>query len=88
MDNFTKQSPVEVYANDIFTIPASLAGLPAISVPVALSKQSGLPLGLQVIANSLSEDKLFSAAQALEVYAKTVQPSGFYPNTLLQQQKQ
>ena len=76
---FSKQSPIEVYSNDIFTIPASLAGLPAISVPVTLSKQSGLPLGLQVISGSLMDANVLKAAHALETYAKLGHPNGFTP---------
>ncbi|PRP89448.1 aspartyl/glutamyl-tRNA amidotransferase subunit A [Planoprotostelium fungivorum] len=56
LDNFS--SPVEMYVNDVMTIPASLAGLPAISLPVGRSGD-GLPLGLQLIGSRLSEDKLF-----------------------------
>ena len=40
---------MESYANDVFTVPASLAGLPAISVPAGVDLDLGLPLGLQVI---------------------------------------
>ncbi|MEM7072149.1 MAG: amidase family protein, partial [Pseudomonadota bacterium] len=57
--------PIEMYENDRFTVPASLAGLPAASVPCGLSK-NGLPLGLQLIAPSLQEARLFTAAAALE----------------------
>ncbi len=57
-----------MYINDIFTVPANLAGLPAISVPAALSA-NGLPLGLQVIANSFDESTLFSVAKSLEASA-------------------
>lgn len=58
-------SPIEMYLNDVFTVPASLAGLPGISVPVGLS-DTGLPLGLQLIAKPFDEVTLFRAAQALE----------------------
>lgn len=57
--------PVEMYLNDIFTVTANLAGLPAISVPAALDGQ-GLPLGLQVIGRALDEETVFAAAAALE----------------------
>ncbi|NQU60748.1 MAG: Asp-tRNA(Asn)/Glu-tRNA(Gln) amidotransferase subunit GatA [Rhodospirillales bacterium] len=57
--------PVAMYLNDVFTVPASLAGLPAISVPAGLDK-GGLPLGLHLIAKPFDEVTLFRAAQALE----------------------
>ena len=57
--------PVAMYLNDVFTVPASLAGLPAISVPAGLDSQ-GLPLGLHLIAKPFDEVTLFRAAQALE----------------------
>jgi aspartyl-tRNA(Asn)/glutamyl-tRNA(Gln) amidotransferase subunit A len=57
--------PIAMYLNDIFTVTANLAGLPGISVPAALD-QSGVPLGLQLIAPALAEDRLFAAGAALE----------------------
>jgi len=60
--------PVEMYLNDAFTIPASMAGLPGISVPAGLAK-NGLPLGLQLIGKAFDELTLLRAAHALEVAA-------------------
>jgi len=57
--------PVAMYLNDVFTVPASLAGLPAISVPAGLDA-NGLPLGLHLIAKPFDEATLFRAAAALE----------------------
>ncbi|HEY5723442.1 MAG TPA: Asp-tRNA(Asn)/Glu-tRNA(Gln) amidotransferase subunit GatA [Allosphingosinicella sp.] len=57
--------PIAMYLNDVFAVPASLAGLPAISVPVALNDQ-GLPLGLQIIGKPLDEQGVLNAALALE----------------------
>jgi len=57
--------PISMYLNDVFTVPASLAGLPGISVPAGLS-ETGLPLGLQLIAKPFDEVTLFGAARALE----------------------
>jgi len=57
--------PVAMYLNDVFTVPASLAGLPAMSVPAGLSSD-GLPLGLQLIAKPFDELTLFRAGEALE----------------------
>ena len=57
--------PISMYLNDIFTVPSSLAGLPALSLPGGLSKNNR-PLGLQLIANTFREDLLFTGAYALE----------------------
>ncbi len=57
--------PIAMYLNDVFTVPANLAGLPGISVPAGLSRE-GLPLGLQVIAPAFDEETLFRVAGVLE----------------------
>ena len=57
--------PMAMYLNDIFTIPANLAGVPAISVPCGLDS-AGLPIGLQLTAKALDEATLFRAGAALE----------------------
>ncbi|MDA1089686.1 MAG: Asp-tRNA(Asn)/Glu-tRNA(Gln) amidotransferase subunit GatA [Proteobacteria bacterium] len=60
--------PVAMYLNDVFTVPASMAGLPAISIPAGLDS-GGLPLGLQLIAKPFDEETLLRAAAALEAAA-------------------
>lgn len=57
--------PLAMYMNDVFTVPANLAGIPAISVPAGLSND-GLPLGLQIIGPAFEEEKLLNAAWHLE----------------------
>jgi aspartyl-tRNA(Asn)/glutamyl-tRNA(Gln) amidotransferase subunit A len=57
--------PIAMYLNDVFAVPASLAGLPAISVPAGLDAQ-GLPLGLQLIGRPFDEQSVLNAALALE----------------------
>ncbi|TMJ18829.1 MAG: Asp-tRNA(Asn)/Glu-tRNA(Gln) amidotransferase subunit GatA [Alphaproteobacteria bacterium] len=57
--------PLAMYLNDVFAVPASLAGLPAISVPAGLDGQ-GLPLGLQIIGKALDEQGVLNAALAFE----------------------
>jgi aspartyl-tRNA(Asn)/glutamyl-tRNA(Gln) amidotransferase subunit A len=57
--------PLRMYLSDICTIPVNLAGLPAISIPAGLS-DDGLPIGLQIIANTLREDNIFRTAYTLE----------------------
>lgn len=59
------KDPLAMYLNDIFAVPASMAGLPAISVPCGLNKD-GLPLGLQVIGNMLDEQSVLNAGLAIE----------------------
>ena len=57
--------PVAMYLNDVFTVPASMAGLPAVSVPAGLS-DDGLPLGLQLIGRPFDEETMIRAAGVLE----------------------
>jgi aspartyl-tRNA(Asn)/glutamyl-tRNA(Gln) amidotransferase subunit A len=57
--------PVAMYLNDVFTVPASMAGVPAMSVPAGLNAQ-GLPLGLQVIGRPYDEETVFAVAQVIE----------------------
>jgi aspartyl-tRNA(Asn)/glutamyl-tRNA(Gln) amidotransferase subunit A len=57
--------PLAMYLNDVFAVPASLAGLPAMSVPGGLDEQ-GLPLGLHVIGNELDEQTVLNAGLAIE----------------------
>jgi aspartyl-tRNA(Asn)/glutamyl-tRNA(Gln) amidotransferase subunit A len=69
--------PVAMYLNDVFTVPASLAGLPALSLPAGLDAD-GLPLGLHLIAKPFAEETLFRAAAALEEAAAfAARPEGF-----------
>lgn len=58
-------NPLAMYLNDVFTVPSSLAGLPAMSVPAGVDEQ-GLPLGLQLIGKALDEQNVFNAGLALE----------------------
>ena len=57
--------PLAMYLNDVFAVPASLAGLPAMSVPGGLDEQ-GLPLGLHLIGNELDEQTVLNAGLAIE----------------------
>ncbi len=66
--------PIAMYLNDIFTVPASMAGLPGISVPAGLS-HDGLPLGVQLLGQPFDEARMLNAAQFLETAAAfTAQP--------------
>jgi aspartyl-tRNA(Asn)/glutamyl-tRNA(Gln) amidotransferase subunit A len=64
--------PMAMYVNDLATLPASLAGTPAISVPCGLSE--GLPVGLQIIAPALADDRCYRVAAAFEAAAERVTP--------------
>ncbi len=57
--------PLAMYLNDVFAVPASLAGLPAMSVPAGLDRQ-GLPLGLQLIGRPFDEQGVLDAGLAIE----------------------
>ena len=67
-----KNNPLQAYLEDIFTIPANLAGLPAMSVPAGFAHEDGkkLPIGLQFIARPLDEATMLSAAHAFEQAAQ------------------
>ena len=57
--------PLAMYLNDVFAVPASLAGLPAMSVPAGLNRE-GLPLGLQIIGRPFDEQGVLNAGLAIE----------------------
>lgn len=70
--------PLAMYLNDVFTVPASLAGLPAMSVPGGLDKD-GLPLGLQIIGKPLDEQGVLNAGLAIEQRAGfTARPQAWW----------
>lgn len=56
--------PLTMYLNDILTIPVSLAGVPAISIPCGLA--DGLPVGLQIIGKAFDESSVLRVAHAFE----------------------
>ena len=57
--------PIKMYLNDVFTVPANLAGVPAMSVPAGLDA-NGLPLGLQVITRNFDEETMFAVGAEIE----------------------
>jgi aspartyl-tRNA(Asn)/glutamyl-tRNA(Gln) amidotransferase subunit A len=59
------QNPLQMYLSDILTISANLAGIPAISIPCGFTK-SGLPVGMQILAQPFAEETLFRAAYTYE----------------------
>ncbi|CAI3952007.1 Asp-tRNAAsn/Glu-tRNAGln amidotransferase A subunit or related amidase (GatA) (PDB:3H0L) [Commensalibacter communis] len=60
-----QEDPVQMYLNDIFTVPASMAGVPGLALPAGLSSQ-GLPLGLQLLGRPFGEETLFAVGSAME----------------------
>ncbi|MGS1017574.1 Asp-tRNA(Asn)/Glu-tRNA(Gln) amidotransferase subunit GatA [Allosphingosinicella humi] len=70
--------PLAMYLNDVFAVPASLAGLPAMAVPAGLDSQ-GLPLGLQIIGKALDEQSVLNAGLAFEEKAGfTARPEAWW----------
>ncbi len=70
--------PISMYLNDVFTVPASLAGLPAMSVPTGLSS-TGLPLGLQLIGRVFDEETVLNVGSVIERAAKfTARPTSWW----------
>ena len=59
------KNPVNMYLSDIFTVPMSLAGIPAMNVPLGVSSED-LPIGLQLAANHFNENKIFSLARFIK----------------------
>ncbi|MBW4716581.1 Asp-tRNA(Asn)/Glu-tRNA(Gln) amidotransferase subunit GatA [Saccharothrix obliqua] len=64
--------PMAMYKADLCTIPANLAGTPAMSVPSGLSDEDGLPVGLQIMAPALQEHRMYRVAAAYEAARGTV----------------
>jgi aspartyl-tRNA(Asn)/glutamyl-tRNA(Gln) amidotransferase subunit A len=58
--------PIAMYLNDVATIPVNLAGICAMSLPVGLAPEDGLPVGFQIMAPAMADDRLYLAGGALE----------------------
>ena len=58
--------PLAMYLNDVATIPVNLAGIGAMSLPIGLAPEDGLPVGLQIMAPVLADDRLYNVGAALE----------------------
>jgi aspartyl-tRNA(Asn)/glutamyl-tRNA(Gln) amidotransferase subunit A len=58
--------PLAMYLNDVATIPVNLAGLPGMSIPVGLAPEDNLPVGIQIIAPAMADDRLYNVGAALE----------------------
>jgi len=69
--------PIELYLNDVFTVPVNMAGLPGMALPAGLSPQ-GLPLALQLIGRPFDEETLFSLGQVIEDAAGRFTPEKWW----------
>jgi aspartyl-tRNA(Asn)/glutamyl-tRNA(Gln) amidotransferase subunit A len=58
--------PLAMYLNDVATIPANLAGTPGMSLPIGLAPEDGLPVGMQIMAPAMADDRLYNVGAALE----------------------
>jgi aspartyl-tRNA(Asn)/glutamyl-tRNA(Gln) amidotransferase subunit A len=58
--------PLAMYLNDIATIPVNLAGLPGMSLPIGLAPEDNLPVGLQIMAPAMADDRLYNVGAAIE----------------------
>ncbi|MEY4136913.1 MAG: putative aspartyl/glutamyl-tRNA(Asn/Gln) amidotransferase subunit [Actinomycetota bacterium] len=58
--------PIAMYLNDVATIPVNLAGIGAMSLPIGLAPEDSLPVGMQIMAPAMADDRLYLAGGALE----------------------
>ncbi len=65
-DDDSTKDPLVMQLYDVFTVPSSLAGLPAVSVPAGTSDENGLPIGLQVIGRPFDEETILRTAGVIE----------------------
>lgn len=66
-------NPIEMYKSNNLTIPANLAGIPALSIPTGLDSQ-GLPIGLQIMGNHFQEQKILNIALSIEKSCEKISP--------------
>jgi len=60
------EDPMAMYLNDVTTIPANLAGVPGMSLPIGLAPEDGLPVGLQIMAPAKADARLYTVGSAIE----------------------
>ncbi len=60
------EDPLQAYLMDAFTLPINLAGLPGISIPVGLGRESKMPVGIQLVGKAFAEAELLGVAHAME----------------------
>ena len=72
-----KTDPLQMYLSDIFTTALNLSGDCGISIPATIEKETGLPIGIQLIAPSMEEQRLFHAGYLFELHRENKE---FIPN--------
>lgn len=72
------KDPLEMYLNDVTTIPANLAGIPAMSIPVDVAAEDGLPVGLQLMAPARADDRLYRVSATIERMLEEAAGMPFY----------
>jgi aspartyl-tRNA(Asn)/glutamyl-tRNA(Gln) amidotransferase subunit A len=60
------EDPLAMYLNDITTIPANLAGIPGMGLPIGLAPEDGLPVGIQIMAPARADERLYTLGATLE----------------------
>lgn len=70
--------PLEMYLNDVTTIPANLAGIPAMSIPIDVAAEDGLPVGLQLMAPARADDRLYRVSATIERMLEERDGAPFY----------
>jgi len=60
------EDPLAMYLNDVTTIPANLAGVPGMGLPIGLAPEDGLPVGIQIMAPARADDRLYNIGATLE----------------------
>jgi aspartyl-tRNA(Asn)/glutamyl-tRNA(Gln) amidotransferase subunit A len=60
------EDPLAMYLNDVTTIPANLAGVPGMGLPIGLAPEDGLPVGIQIMAPARADDRLYRVGATLE----------------------
>ncbi|MDO5740895.1 MAG: Asp-tRNA(Asn)/Glu-tRNA(Gln) amidotransferase subunit GatA [Ornithinimicrobium sp.] len=66
--------PMAMYLNDLTTIPANMAGIPGMSIPSGVAEEDGLPVGIQILAPAMADDRMYAVGAALE--ARLAQAQG------------
>ena len=65
--------PLAMYLNDLATIPANMAGIPGMSIPSGVAEEDGLPVGIQILAAAMQEERMYAVGAALEARLAEVQ---------------
>ena len=65
--------PMAMYLNDLATIPANMAGIPGMSIPSGVADEDGLPVGVQILAPAMGEERMYAVGAALEARLAEVQ---------------